>query len=83
MDASGGLPDGSQFTGVQGLEAALLKRPEIFVDTLTEKLLTYALGRGVEYYDGPAIREIVRRAKAADYRFSELIQPSSAAHRSR
>ena len=50
-----------------------LKRPEIFVGTLTEKLLTYALGRGVEYYDGPAVREVVRTARAADYRFSELI----------
>ena len=60
VDASGGLPDGSQFAGVAGLEAALLKRPEVFVGTLTEKLLTFALGRGVEHYDGPAVREIVR-----------------------
>jgi hypothetical protein len=73
VDASGGLPDGSQFTGVEGLEAALLRRPEIFAGTLTEKLLTYALGRGVEHYDGPAVREIVRTARAADYRFSALI----------
>jgi mono/diheme cytochrome c family protein len=73
VDASGGLPDGSRFTGVGGLETALLKRPEIFVGTLTEKLLTFALGRGVEYYDGPAVREIVRAARAADYRFSALI----------
>ena len=73
VDASGGLPDGSQFTGVGGLEAALLKRPDVFAGTLTEKLLTFALGRGVEYYDGPAVREIVRTARAADYRFSALI----------
>jgi hypothetical protein len=73
VDASGGLPDGSHFTGVGGLEEALLKRPEIFVETLTEKLLTYALGRGVEYYDGPAIREILRQSKPADYRFADLI----------
>ena len=73
VDASGGLPDGSRFVGVQGLETALLKRPEIFADTLAEKLLTYALGRGVEYYDGPAVRDIVRKAKAADYHFSDLI----------
>ncbi|CAN5222223.1 hypothetical protein BH10PLA2_BH10PLA2_14670 [soil metagenome] len=73
VDAGGGLPDGSRFTGVNGLEAALLKRPEIFVETLTEKLLTYALGRGVEYYDGPAVRDIVRQAKASDYRFADLI----------
>jgi hypothetical protein len=73
VDASGGLPDGSRFTGVGGLEAALLKRPEVFVGTLTEKLLTFALGRGVEYYDGPAVREIVRTARAADFRFSAVI----------
>jgi hypothetical protein len=73
VDASGGLPDGSQFTGVSGLEAALLKRPEVFVSTLTEKLLTFALGRGVEYSDGPAVREIVRTARDAEFRFSALI----------
>ncbi len=73
IDASGGLPDGSQFTGVAGLQQALLSRPEVFVGTLTEKLLTYALGRGVEYYDGPAVRKVVREAQAKDYRFSSLI----------
>ena len=51
----------------------LLKRPEVFVGTLTEKLLTFALGRGVEHYDGPAVREVVRTAGTADYRFSSLI----------
>lgn len=74
VDASGGLPDGSRFTGVGGLEEALLKRPEVFVGTLTEKLLTFALGRGVEYYDGPAVRKILRDARAADYHFSALIE---------
>ena len=59
IDASGGFPDGSEFVGVSGLEQALLDRPELFVRTLTEKLLTFALGRGVEYYDAPAIRKIV------------------------
>ena len=73
VDASGGLPDGSKFAGVAGLEDGLLNRPEVFVGTLTEKLLTFALGRGVEYYDGPAIRKIVRESQAADYRFSSLI----------
>jgi hypothetical protein len=73
VDASGGLPDGSQFTGVSGLESGLLNRPEIFVQTLTEKLMTFALGRGVEHYDGPAIRKIVRDAQAADYRFSAIV----------
>ena len=73
VDSSGGLPDGSKFTGVSGLEDALLKRQEVFTGTLTEKLFTFALGRGVEYYDGPAVREVVRTAKAADYKFSAII----------
>jgi hypothetical protein len=73
IDASGGLPDGSTFTGVAGLEAGLLQQPELFVSTLTEKLLTFALGRGVEWYDAPAVREIVREARANDYRFSSII----------
>jgi hypothetical protein len=73
IDASGGLPDGSEFVGVAGLEKALLDRPELFVGTLTEKLLTFALGRGVEHYDAPAIRKIVAEARADNYRFSRLI----------
>jgi len=73
IDASGGLPDGSQFDGVAGLEQALLQHPDAFANTFSEKLLTYALGRGVETYDGPAVRQIVRRAQAEDYRFSSFI----------
>ena len=73
VDSTGGLPDGSEFDGVTGLEQALLKRPELFVRTLTEKLLTFALGRGVETGDAPAIRKIVREARASNYRFSSLI----------
>jgi hypothetical protein len=73
IDASGSLPDGSQFADVQGLEQALLKRPEIFVGTLAEKLLTYATGRGVEYYDAPAIRAIVRDARRQDFRLSSIV----------
>src|SRR3954468_1185350 len=73
IDASGGLPDGSKFGDVNGLETALLRRPELFVGTLTEKLLTYALGRGVEYYDGPATRAIVRDAQAQNFRMSSII----------
>jgi hypothetical protein len=73
IDASGGLPDGSRFADVRGLEAALLRRPEVFVGTFTEKLLTYALGRGVEYYDAPATRAIVRSARVHDYRVSSII----------
>ncbi len=73
IDARGGLPDGSKFIGVSGLEAALLDRPELFAGTLTEKLLTYALGRGPESFDAPAIREIVRKAKTNDYRLSAIL----------
>ena len=70
---SGSLPDGSRFDGVGGLEAALLRRPELFAQTLTEKLLTFALGRGVAYYDAPAVRKILRDAEGDGYRFSSLI----------
>jgi len=73
IDASGGLPDGSTFTGVIGLRRALLNRPELFVATFSEKLFTYALGRGIEYYDAPAVREVVRDARKDDYRFSSII----------
>jgi mono/diheme cytochrome c family protein len=73
IDASGGLPDGSRFADVAGLETALLRRPEVFVGTLTEKLLTYALGRGVDYYDAPATRTIVRSARARNFRMSSII----------
>jgi len=73
IDVRGGLPDGSEFIGVAGLERALLERPNLFVRTLTEKLLAFGLGRGVEYYDAPAIRKIVHDAKDENYRFSRLI----------
>ena len=73
IDAAGGFPDGSTFADVRGLEAALLRRPELFVGTFTEKLLTYALGRGVDYYDAPATRAIVRKARSQNYRASSII----------
>jgi hypothetical protein len=73
VDASGGLPDGSRFTGPAGLEQALLARPELIVRTLTEKLLTYALGRGVETSDAAAVRKIVRDSADEEYRLSSLI----------
>ena len=73
IDVSGGLPDGSTFAGVAGLEAGLLKHPDLFVGALTEKLLTFALGRGVEASDAPAVRKIVRDAQANDFRFSSVI----------
>jgi hypothetical protein len=73
IDAAGGLPDGSTFADVDGLEAALMRRPEMFVATFAEKLQTYALGRGVEYYDAPAIRGIVRQARTDNFRISSII----------
>lgn len=73
VDATGGFPGSESFSGVDGLEQALLQRPELFVSTLAEKLLTYALGRGVAYHDAPAIRKIVRDAGAADHRFAAVI----------
>ena len=73
VDASGTLPDGTRFSGPDGFLRALLRRPELFVSTATEKLLIYALGRGLESYDAPAVREIVREAAKDDYRFSSLM----------
>ena len=73
IDASGSAPDGNRFEDVGGLENALLRRPELFVGAFTEKLLTYALGRGVEYYDAPATRAIVRNSRSQNFRMSSII----------
>jgi cytochrome c551/c552 len=73
IDVAGGLPDGSKFDGATGLQKALLSRPEIFATTLTEKLLTYGLGRGVEPFDAPSVRKIVRDARDNNFRFSSFI----------
>ena len=73
IDASGVFPDGTGFEGLAGLKAMLLERHEHFVWTVTEKLATYALGRGLEYYDMPAVREIVRDAADDDYTWSSLV----------
>jgi len=72
IDATGRLPDGTPFEGPGGLRDALL-RSDRFVATLTEKMLTYALGRGLEYYDAPAVRAILRQAAPRDYRMSALV----------
>ena len=74
IDATGELPDGTPFDGPGGLKAALLRHPDRFVTTVTEKLLTYALGRGIEYYDAPAVRAIVRDAAGDGYRLSSLVK---------
>jgi len=73
IDSSGQLPDGTKFQGPAELRKILLQRREQFVTTLTEKLLTYALGRGLEHYDQPVVRKIVRQAAANNYRWSSLI----------
>jgi cytochrome c5 len=73
VDASGQLADGTQVDGVVALRKALLRRPETFVETLTEKLLTYAVGRGLGASDMPVVRSIVRSAASSDYRFSSLV----------
>jgi hypothetical protein len=73
IDVSGALPDGTQFQGPGGLQQLLLSHREDFVATVTEKLLTYALGRGLEYYDMPTVRAITRQAAAHDYRWTSII----------
>ena len=73
VDSAGVLADGTPVDGPASLVDALLIRPESFVITVTEKLLTYGLGRGVEYFDAPAVRRIVRDAADEDYRWSAII----------
>jgi mono/diheme cytochrome c family protein len=73
IDSSGVLPDGTRFDGPAGLREVLTGKREMFVETATERLLTYALGRGVEAYDRPVLRKIVRGAAADDYRWSSII----------
>ena len=73
IDASGVLPDGTPFNGPAGLREVLMKKKDMFVETFTERLLTYALGRGVEQYDRPVVRKIARAAEADDQRWSAII----------
>jgi len=73
IDASGKLVDGTPVTGPNDLRQALMRRPEQFVETITEKMMTYALGRSVEYYDMPTVRKIVRDAARDNYRFSSIV----------
>ena len=73
IDASDVLADGTPVDGPVALRVALLRNPEVFVGTVVEKLMTYALGRGVEYYDIPAVRQVVADAAANDYRASAII----------
>jgi len=73
IDASGQLVDGTALDGVDSLRNALLSRPDAFVQTMTEKLLMYAMGRASHYYDMSAVRTITRDAARNDYRFSSLV----------
>jgi hypothetical protein len=74
IDAAAELPDGTKFSGPNELRKVLLNHSEEFLTTVTERLLTYALGRGVEASDAPAIRQIKRQAARSNYRFASLIQ---------
>ncbi len=74
IDASGELTDGTKIDGVAALRDALVRRPEVLVGTMTEKLMTYALGRTLEYQDMPAVRAIVRSSARDNYRFSSLVR---------
>jgi hypothetical protein len=73
IDASGTLFTGAKLDGVNALRQELTRRPEVFVGVLTERMLTYAVGRGLEYYDLPAVRKIVQDARSTDYRFSSIV----------
>jgi hypothetical protein len=73
VDASGSTLGGAKVEGLSGLRSLLLDQPEQFPRTVTEKLLAYALGRRIEYYDEPAVRKIVRDAAAQNYRWSSII----------
>jgi hypothetical protein len=73
LDVSGVMPDGTKFQGPVELRNSLLARPQQFVNTIAEKLLTYALGRGIDYQDEPAVRKIVRDAASSEYRWSSLV----------
>src|SRR5262249_31199254 len=73
IDAAGSVMDGSQVDGASTLREALTRDPEVFVRTMTEKMLTYALGRGLDARDMPAVRAITRGAAVQHYRFSSLV----------
>jgi hypothetical protein len=73
IDSSGALPDGTKFNGPAGLREVLMRKKDLFVDTFTERLLTYALGRGLEEYDNAALRKITRDAAADNQKWSAII----------
>jgi hypothetical protein len=73
IDATGTLFNGAAIDGVSGVRKELLAKPDVFVGVMTEKLMTYALGRGLEYYDMPAVRKIVQDSKKNNYKFSSIV----------
>mgnify|MGYP003694720471 CR=1 FL=1 len=73
IDAQGQLLDGTKVDGIVTLRQALLRQPELFVGTVTEKLMIYALGRGLQPYDMPSVRAIVRDTAQSNYRFSSIV----------
>jgi len=73
IDASGAMPDGTAFDGPADLRELLVQKPAQFATVVTEKLMTYALGRGVDYYDIPSVRQITREAAANDYGVASLV----------
>jgi hypothetical protein len=73
INTSGTLFNGAEVDGIVGLRRNLVAQPETFVGVMTEKMLTYALGRGLEYYDMPAVRKIVRDGRSKDFRFSSMV----------
>jgi cytochrome c551/c552 len=73
IDNSGGFPDGTKFVGMPGLKKALLARPEVFVNTVAEKLLMYAASRNIQYFDAPAVRAIVHESQKNSYTFESLV----------
>jgi hypothetical protein len=73
VDTSGVLPNGRKIDGITGLKAALVEKPEQFASAVTEKLLMYALGRNLQYYDVPTVRQIAKEAARTNYTFSSLV----------
>jgi hypothetical protein len=73
IDATGVFPEGTKFEGIPGLRKELLRQPEQFVGTVAERLLMYALGRNLQYYDAPTVRAVMREAKPANYTLASLV----------
>jgi len=73
IDATGTFPEGTKFEGIPGLKKELLRQPEQFVGTVAERLLMYAIGRNLQYYDAPTVRAVMREAKPANYSLASLV----------